>query len=86
MATPLAAEVLSISETNLNKSEINVKVSKRMERKLKFDHLPETLKDKFGEQHGEFTIGKYSPGDAIIIQINGCLLHEIFPQGFSPVL
>jgi hypothetical protein len=41
---------------------------------------------QIGEQHGEFTIGKYNPGDAIIIQINGWLLHEIFPQRVIPVL
>ena len=48
MATPLAAEVLSISETNLNENEAKEMSKNRKEWKehLKLDHLSETLKDQ----------------------------------------
>lgn len=48
MATPLAAEVLSISETNLNENEAKEmsKNPKEWKEHLKLDHLSETLKDQ----------------------------------------
>jgi hypothetical protein len=47
MATPLAAEVLSISETNLNESEAKEmsKYPKEWKEHLNLDHLSETLKE-----------------------------------------
>jgi hypothetical protein len=48
MATPLAAEVLSISETNLNESEAKemLKYPKEWKEHLNLDHLSETFKDQ----------------------------------------